>query len=299
MLIRFSGLICLRTPRLIWRFAFSVLTLWHKTTHAMTVTLMISTYNRPDALRLCVMSALRQTRLPDQIVIGDDGSRPDTAEAVKELQAASPVPITYVWQPDEGFQLAKIRNRSVAAATGEYIIQVDGDIIMDRRFVADHVALARPGVMLRGRRVCLTDPRSRALCAQGRLPRLGLFSLGIEKRRLNALHLLPLAKWLSPRYRKHRAGIMGCNMSFWKKDFAAVNGYDENFVGWGCEDSDLATRMEMNGTGKMDLKFAAIAWHLHHGHPHMDNLDNNQARNRRERTAAEILSPKGLDQYLQ
>lgn len=264
----------------------------------MTVTLIISTYNRPDALRLCVLSALNQTHLPDQIVIGDDGSTAETAEAVKELQASSTVPITYVWQPDEGFQLAKIRNRSVAASTGEYIIQVDGDIILGRRFVADHVALARPGVMLRGRRVCLTDPRSRRLCAEGRLPHLGLFSPGVEKRRLNAARLLPLARWLAPRYRKHRAGIMGCNMSFWRKDFDDVNGYDENFVGWGCEDSDLATRMEMNGVGKMDIKFAATAWHLHHGHPHMENLASNQARNRRERTAAEVLSPKGLDQYL-
>ena len=239
----------------------------------MTATLIISTYNRPDALRLCVLSALRQTRLPGQIVIGDDGSGPETARTVKELQALSPVPITHVWQEDKGFRVAKIRNLSVAAATGDYIIQVDGDIIMDRRFVSDHLALSQ-------------------------LPHLGLFSRGIESRRMNALHLMPMAKRIAAGYKKNRPGIMGCNMSFWREDFVAVNGYDESFNGWGFEDSDLAIRMQMNGVRKHDLKFVAIAWHLHHGHPYMANKDENYKRMQCNRKAGEVRSSLGIDRHL-
>lgn len=265
----------------------------------MTATLIISTYNRPDALRLCVLSALRQTRLPDQIVIGDDGSGPETARTVKELQALSPVPITHVWQEDKGFRVARIRNLSVAAATGDYIIQVDGDIIMDRRFVSDHLALSQPGTILRGRRVCLTDTASRRICATpAHLPHLGLFSRGIESRRMNALHLMPMAKRIAAGYRKNRPGIMGCNMSFWREDFVAVNGYDESFNGWGFEDSDLAIRMQMNGVRKHDLKFVAIAWHLHHGHPYMANKDENYKRMQCNRKAGEVRSSLGIDRHL-
>ena len=242
----------------------------------MTATLIISTYNRPDALRLCVLSALRQTRLPGQIVIGDDGSGPETARTVKELQALSPVPITHVWQEDKGFRVAKIRNLSVAAATGDYIIQVDGDIIMDRRFVSDHLALSQPGTILRGRRVCLTDTASRRICATpAHLPHLGLFSRGIESRRMNALHLMPMAKRIAAGYKKNRPGIMGCNMSFWQE-----------------------VSVQMNGVRKHDLKFVAIAWHLHHGHPYMANKDENYKRMQCNRKAGEVRSSLGIDRHL-
>lgn len=264
----------------------------------MTCSLLISTYNWPEALRLCLLSVFAQTRLPDNIIICDDGSREDTASLINDMRAISPVPIKHVWHEDKGFRLAKIRNRGVAASTDDYIIQIDGDIILHPAFVADHLALAAEGVMLRGRRVPLDKETTGRLCAAGKLPRLGLFSKGIVKRRLNALHLLPVAKFLAARYRPNRPGIMGCNMSFSRRDILAVNGYDERFEGWGSEDSDLATRMQMNGVRKFDLKFAAVAFHLWHGHADMQNREENERRAKRAYTRADIRAKLGVDQYL-
>ena len=93
------------------------------------VSVIVSTYNRPDALELSLKSLMLQTRLPDEIVVGDDGSGPETREVVERMQSISPVPIIHVWHPDEGFRLAAIRNKAVLASTGDYIIQIDGDII--------------------------------------------------------------------------------------------------------------------------------------------------------------------------
>lgn len=265
----------------------------------MKITLLISTYNWPEALRLCVLSAFKQSRLPDEIVISDDGSKQATADTIAALREISPVPIIHVWQEDKGFRLAKSRNLGVLASSGDYIIQTDGDILMHRHFVADHEALAREGYMMRGRRICLNEKITKRLCSSNsdKLPRLDFFCPGIEKRRLNALYLPSVARRIAPSYRKNRPGIMGCNMAFWRKDFEAVNGYDETFEGWGSEDSDLAIRMQLNGVGKMDLKFAAICFHLWHGHPFMQNSKKNKAYTDRARSTGDIKSPKGLDSY--
>ena len=69
---------------------------------------------------------LRQSLLPDEIIIADDGSKEDTRELIHQLAASSEVPIIHVWHEDLGFRLASIRNKAIAKASKEYIIQIDG-----------------------------------------------------------------------------------------------------------------------------------------------------------------------------
>jgi len=92
-----------------------------------SVTLLISTYNWVEALRVCVSSVFFQTRLPDEIVIADDGSKEETRKAIEELKRKSPVPLIHVWHEDKGFRKSMILNKAIAKASGEYIIEVDGD----------------------------------------------------------------------------------------------------------------------------------------------------------------------------
>ena len=40
----------------------------------MKTSLIISTYNSPDMLRLSLMSVAAQTRLPFEVIVADDGS---------------------------------------------------------------------------------------------------------------------------------------------------------------------------------------------------------------------------------
>ncbi|MGZ8538331.1 MAG: glycosyltransferase, partial [Flavisolibacter sp.] len=122
-----------------------------------TCSLLISTYNWPEALRLCLMSVKEQVVLPDEVIIADDGSTEATSNLIKEFSKDFPVEIKHIWHTDEGFRLSSIRNKGIAAAAGDYIIQIDGDLILHSHFVADHLQLRKPGHFITGSRVLLSQ----------------------------------------------------------------------------------------------------------------------------------------------
>ncbi|GBU07973.1 glycosyl transferase [Bacteroidales bacterium] len=261
------------------------------------VSMIISTYNRVDALSLCLQSIACQSLLPDELVIGDDGSRNDTLQMIQSFQKHFPIPIVHVWQEDKGFRLAMARNKSVAQCKYEYIIEIDGDLILDRRFVEDHVYFACEGYFIKGGRVNLTEELTKKLCSSLRLPDLNFLSKGL-KRRINAFHCLSLSTYLSTRYKKNKIVGLGCNMSFWKKDYIAINGYDEFFEGWGGEDWDFACRMLNSGVKRFYLKFSGIVFHLWHQDFHMQNKDKNFEYYYEKKGAKASRCDKGIDQYL-
>ena len=121
-----------------------------------STSLIISTYNRSDALELCVKSVLRQSLLPDEIIIADDGSK----------AASSEVTIIHVWHEDLGFRLASIRNKAIAKASKEYIIQIDGDIVLHKDFVKDHVHFAKKGSFVTGSRVLIREGLTQKMLAE-------------------------------------------------------------------------------------------------------------------------------------
>ncbi|MDO4320724.1 MAG: glycosyltransferase family 2 protein [Bacteroidales bacterium] len=229
----------------------------------MKISVIVSTYNWPEALELSLKSLLAQTRLPDEIIVGDDGSGHETAAVIAEIQSYSPVRIIHVWQEDKGFRLAEIRNKAVLASSGDYIIQIDGDIFVHPRFVEDHESFAKPGFYLRGGRVMLDKKLTETLC-RTRVPRIiKVWNRGIESKRPNTLRIKWLADILVSRYRPN-SWVLGCNMSYYRSDFDSVNGYDESFVGWGGEDSDFFRRLRLNGVYNRRLKFAGLTYHLWH-----------------------------------
>lgn len=262
------------------------------------ITLLVSTYNRPDALSVCLDSVKYQTLLPDEIVIGDDGSREDTKETIEKIKKNFPIPIIHVWQEDEGFQLAKIRNKSVANSTGDYIIEIDGDVMLSPQFIEDHMRFAQKGLYIKGGRVNLGRKLTEDICQSGISRRIHFWTRGIESKPENAFRSKMLSAYLAPRYRKNSAKALGCNMSFWKEDFIAVNGYDEKFVGWGSEDGDFVTRLHKYGLGKKNLKFAGIVYHLWHEDKHMYNLENNKKYQKEQKEKGVIRCETGIDQYL-
>ncbi|MDR0799116.1 MAG: glycosyltransferase family 2 protein [Dysgonamonadaceae bacterium] len=261
------------------------------------VSLIVSTYNRPDALNLCLQSIARQSVLPAEVIIGDDGSKEETRHLIESFQENFPVPLIHIWQEDEGFRLAMMRNKTVAASHYEYIIEIDGDLILHRDFVADHLHFARKGYYLKGGRVNLTEQLTDECCKTGKLPRLNLFSRGLL-RRINALHCLALSSYFAPRYKKNKIAGLGCNMSFWKEDFLKINGYDEFFEGWGGEDYDFVSRMVNSGVKRLYLKFSGIVYHLWHNDLYMQNKEKNFDYYHDKRDKKAVWCEKGIDQYL-
>ena len=229
-----------------------------------TITIMVSTYNWPQALKPCIKSILNQNHLPNEIIIADDGSNLQTSELIEQLRTQTAIPLVHVWHEDLGFRLSEIRNKAILQAKGEYIIQIDGDILLDTHFIADHLALMQKNAFLCGSRVWVSKEQSADILNQTE-------SLKVAKHRfpissiLNSMRHLGLSRFLADRYKKNQPTVLrGCNMSFWKEDLLAVNGYDESIKGWGSEDAELAIRLINHGIKKRFLKFAAVAYHLYH-----------------------------------
>jgi glycosyltransferase involved in cell wall biosynthesis len=260
------------------------------------VSLIISTYNRPEALALCLQSVVRQTVLPNEVIVGDDGSAEETARLIRKIQSAFPVEIIHVWQEDKGFRLAMCRNKSVARCRYEYVIEIDGDVILHPRFVEDHLRFAQKGCFLKGGRVNLTEKRTQSLCASNRLTNIHFFSKGL-RRRINAFHSSTISQYLLTRYRRNKNTGLGCNMSFWREDFIRINGYDEYFEGWGGEDWDFASRLLNSGVKRLSLKFAGIVFHLWHNDLYMYNKDKNFEYYHAKVAVKAVRCQHGVDQY--
>ncbi len=228
-----------------------------------SASLLISTYNWPQALELCILSALDQTVLPGEILIADDGSKEETKLLIQELRKKTTVPIRHFWHEDIGFRKTIILNEAVRHSRFDYVIQTDGDILLHRRFIEEHLANAKPGFYLRGSRTLIDEATTKELI-EGKNYRIHWLSKGI-KNRFNSIHNRIISKLFMLLNDPHSIeGVKGCNFSFWKNDFIAVNGFNTDIVGWGREDSELAIRLINKHVFKQHLKFQAVCFHLHH-----------------------------------
>jgi len=254
--------------------------------------LLVSTYNRPSALKLCLQSILAQTQLPDEILVADDGSGAATRSVVVAIQQISQVPIIHVWHEDDGFRLAAIRNKALLKASGDYVIQIDGDMLLHRHFVRDHVRFARNGYWIKGNRVMLPEKLTHAIEHEGAaLPGNLLFRSDVGKRKL----LLPV-EFLNPflTYRMPYKGVQGGNMGYWKADAVRVNGFDEAFEGWGKEDDDFVQRLMRAGVRPAQLVFAARTYHLYHPDADRSKVAINTRLLEKRNAAGVIEAGKGL-----
>lgn len=265
----------------------------------MTVSLIISTYNRPDALALCLDSVLRQTRMPDEVIVGDDGSDERTRRIIDDFAARCPVPAVHLWHADEGFRLAMMRNKCIARACGDYIVQVDGDVVLSRHFISDHAAAALPGHYAKGSRLRLNPAATARACASGRISRLfSPLAPSLLKDREKALRLpQAMAVPLSHRYHTRGTGL-GANLAFWRSDLLAINGYDEAFEGWGGEDNDLELRLQAAGVRTFKLFRCGLVRHLWHRESANPNLENSLNYIKQKLAGGEIRAARGLDKYL-
>ena len=227
------------------------------------ITLLVSTYNWKEALKCSLMSAFRQTLLPMEIVIADDGSDEQTRNLIEEMRQISPVPLVHVWHEDKGFRKCEISNKAIAKSQGDYIVQIDGDVILERHFIEDHAALAEKGYFVCGSRVHL-DSRTSNLILSGkiRIPRIFHLPIGYF---LNSLREAHLRNFFAKRYGRKLDHMRGCNMAFWKDNFIQVNGYNEDSKGSYFK-PDSAKRPSILHWGACGIKFtfdASSFWGWH------------------------------------
>jgi glycosyltransferase involved in cell wall biosynthesis len=214
---------------------------------------------------------------------------------IADFARHSPVPLRHSWQEDRGFRLSASRNKALAKASGDYIILMDGDILLEKNFIFDHKKFARPGYFIQGTRVLINERLSREILHEQKL--MGAFcARGVENKK-NCIRSRLLANMLSFTSKKSH-GVRTCNFAFWRRDAIAVNGFNEEFVGWGREDSEFTARLINSGLIRRNIRFNALAYHLYH--PMNDR--NHVKMNDRilENTIREKMCwcELGIDQYL-
>lgn len=237
----------------------------------MKVSVIVSTYNQLEALALVLNSLEQQTVSDFEIVVADDGSTGETRALIeKKRKELFGDRLIHAWQPDDGFRAAAARNAAVRLSQGEYLIFLDGDCIPFPSFVENHIRLSEKGYFVTGNRVLCSPKLTQELIqCQSDLKLEDLFywlKLRWQGKinRWTTLFQLPslnFVRKLRPNAWKY---LRTCNCSLWRKDFISVNGFDEDFVGWGFEDSDLAVRLINLGIRRKSGNFAATVLHLYH-----------------------------------
>ena len=233
------------------------------------VSLLITTFNWPEALDLVLQSVIKQTCLPSQIVIADDGSQTDTDSVVSRYKKDLPIEIT--WQPDRDFRAARARNLALLRTKHDYVIFIDGDCLLPPNFVRSHLALAKPGKIVSGNRSLLSRHESKLLLHKERLIDTNrLFS----SYKFRAMPFGPLRdidpfSWQS---------VRSCNFGARTTDIIKVGGFDENYIGWGREDSDFVARMLKAGITVRSGRFATCVAHLYHPERSRDQFSVNDDR---------------------
>jgi len=236
-----------------------------------TITVIVSAYKRPKHLWLNLLGLSYQTVRPGEIVVADDGSGEEVRSVIEKFAAESKMRVVHVWQPHEDYRLARSRNNAIRAARGEYLVFIDQDCIATPDFVAAHVTGGRLGVFRAGWCVFLDEERSSRLTEEaireGQFEGLAtaeeMKTLRKMQRKDNFYAFLRRRLWPI----KFKPKLRGGNFSIHKADLEKVNGFDENFVGWGQEDDDLGRRLYLAGIIGESVVASAITFHLHHPPP--------------------------------
>jgi glycosyltransferase involved in cell wall biosynthesis len=252
----------------------------------MLLSVVVTTYNRPDALSAVIRALLDQTDANFEVIIADDGSTETTRQAIAAFRDARRAPglkrLVHAWQPDDGFRASAVRNLGVFAARGEYLIFLDGDCVPRPDFVKRHRMLAERGFMVSGSRVLLSEPFTRQLLSEAApIHTRGLAYWLAQRLAGKTNKIVPLLYFPDSPLRHYRSvkwnRIKSCNLAIWRDDYAAVDGFDESFVGWGHEDADLVLRLARHGIRRKGGALSTEVFHLWHG----ENTRATESENRK------------------
>lgn len=240
-----------------------------------SISLIISFYNKIELLKLIFAALEIQTFREFEVIIADDGSKPEVVEEIMRIKSTCFFSVKHVWHEDKGWQKNIILNRAIEVSEGEYLIFIDGDCIPEKHFIQEHIESRADNQIVSGRRVMLTENISKKLTSQkiqnGYLDFAVGFPLFFEtvvggKRTLMENMIRIRNKFLRRLFLKDRRRyLLGCNFSIWKSDLLKVNGFDERFKYPGTgEDTDLEGRLSRIGVYPVSKKHLVTLFHFYH-----------------------------------
>jgi len=266
------------------------------------ISVIVTTYNRPDALLTVLRALAVQQDKAFEVIVADDGSTSETRAVVEKFSEISPVAVIHVWQEDRGFRAGASRNRAVSRSRGEYLVFLDGDCIPRPDFISNHRLLSEPGFFVAGNRILLSRKFTKTVLSEElkigdwSFVKCTIAMLAGKINRILPLIALPNGKFRKKLLQEWR-GVRTCNLAVWRKDFIAVNGFDETYEGWGHEDADLAVRLIRGRVYRKDGRFATGVFHLWHTESDRSMEPQNIQRLQAIIESTHTQAAKGLDQY--
>ena len=263
------------------------------------ISVIVTTYNREDALDAALRALAHQSDRDFEIVVADDGSRQETARLVENWKPRLPMPLKHVRHEHRGFRGGEIRNRGIRASAGEICIFLDGDCLASEDFVAAHRRLHEPGWFVTGNRILLSRELTDNVLAHGAMAETWRFPTLLRERLRGGINRLmptlrlplgPLRK-LNP---ESWEGAQTCNLAVARRDLDRIDGFDCAYTGWGLEDSDLAVRLLHAGVRRKDGRFATGVLHLWHPQNDRAQLPANQTRLDEVIGGARVRALRGL-----
>lgn len=247
-----------------------------------SITLIVSTYNQPDFLRLVLDGIADQSDKDFELIVADDGSTDETPSCIETFSKQNPIQTQHIWHEDEGFRKSAILNKAINASNNKYIVFLDGDCIPPRNFIKHHQSLARKKRIIGCSRILLDQTITRHLLDNDlkphQWPLISFLKLRISGHINRFLPLVPIHLGLlrnsTPRAWKK---IRGCNFGIYKDDLIAIGGFDESFTGWGYEDSELVARAINNGCFVRRGDYRATVLHLWHPEVSRDKAESNNS----------------------
>jgi glycosyltransferase involved in cell wall biosynthesis len=233
-----------------------------------SVSVIVTTFNSPATLRLVLLGLVRQTVLPAEVLVVDDGSEHETAELLNQMALEMPFSLVHVWQPHDGFRAARSRNNGISRARGDVLAFLDQDTIPHARWLDIHTSGLGPRDVSLGDVIPLDRDEASAVTdravRQGRFEQIFTFR---NRRRLLWLHvryLLYAALRRQGAPIKTKPRLRSCNFALMASVMREINGFDETYVGWGQEDDDLGRRLYKLGIQPRVRVIQARVSHLPH-----------------------------------
>jgi glycosyltransferase involved in cell wall biosynthesis len=232
------------------------------------LSLIIAVYKKPEFLKLVLQSCLRQKFTNFEIVIADDGSGDDIRKVIESFDGKFKYPVVHCWHDDNGFRKTIIVNRAVMTAKADYIVFIDGDCILHRKFLESHWRNKKEGVILSGRRVRLDEKITGNITCEdissGRMENPFFWFRNCRTKDIKHGLYIPLFSSLENLVKIKMWRILGSNFSIHRSDYLSINGYDERIIGRGMEDSNLNERALLKCLKIRSIVREAVQYHLFH-----------------------------------
>ena len=236
----------------------------------MKISVIVPIYNRLEHLRALFLCLLKQKKQPDELIITDDGSSQKVLDFIGDLIPKAQFKVKHIYQEDKGFRKTRALNNGVRNSIGDLLIFCDQDLIFGEEYIETIAKNIKNDIFLMGRAHHITEAEKSIILSD--INKIATYNEIVQK--IPSKYIETIKKILKEdkkrrllktfKLAKRGIRLVGMSYALMKDSYIKVNGYDENYIGWGQEDDDFGNRLTVAGINGKELVTKNIQLHLWH-----------------------------------